>query len=122
VARFLVGVGHRDAADVEGLAAKVAAGLVEVDPAEAQRGVAHIELTEAGGDVVPDGVALHTGLLGAASTDLHHSLQLERTRPAGLERSSRSIEIRLLGGQIRVVHGGINGIWSWVGWVGDCTR
>jgi hypothetical protein len=65
--RVLDLVAHRDPPDVIG---RRLVGLV--DPAEAQRGIAQLELREALEHGVPDDVALEPGLLGAAPPDLDH--------------------------------------------------
>ncbi len=94
--RLTVLVGDRHPPDVEGTGAVVVRlvvgpvlvglvtvagrwrrprGVLEVDPAEHQGGVAQVELPEPGGDGVPDHVALEPGLLGAAPAHLDHLLE-----------------------------------------------
>src|SRR5690606_13109000 len=132
--RLLVGVGHRDAADVERLVARgrggrtfregtvasrrgapvavrtvlaVAVGALathpfealtevegvvavepplEVDATEAERGVAEVQLLQAGEHRVPQDVALVASLVGPpARSDLDHGLQSSGGRPGLLE-------------------------------------
>ena len=110
--RLLVLVGHREAADVEGLAARRRA---RGRCGRTQRGVAQLQLGEPVGDRVPDDLALEAGLLGAAPADLDHALEPGRRRcapPRGSRRRGRCRPARPRGrdgspcGRAAVLEGG----------------
>ena len=96
---LLLVVGHREAADVEGVAALAGAA---VDAAEHERGVAQIEVREALDDVLVDHVPLPAGLLGAAPADLDHRAQALGGVPRPFQALVGLLDVRLLGLEVGV--------------------
>jgi hypothetical protein len=96
---FLVLVGDGHAADVEGVATG-GAGLV--DAPEHQAGITEVQIVEAAGDAALDDLPLPAGLLGPTLPDLDHRPQLCRRLPSTFQAVVGTIDVRLLGGQIRM--------------------
>jgi hypothetical protein len=98
--RLLLGVAHRDAADVEVLGQAVGRLRGPVDPAEAQGGISQFELGEPVDDRVVDDLALEAGLLGATPADLDHRGEPRRHLARPLEARVRVVDVGLLGFEI----------------------
>ena len=114
-------IGHRDAADVvrlgtvgRGVAPRqrliqvslwvgaVGGDVITVDTAEHQGAVAKFEVSQPGGDAIPDHVALVAGLERAAGF-VHHGVAHLFGGPAGgVQALVGEVDVGLLGLQLRV--------------------
>ena len=102
--RLEVLAGHRDAPDVERLAASRPGRRCGVDAAEAQRLVADVELLEPQQRGVDDDVALGARLQRAAPADVEDIAEHRaRVVAHGVERGVRTVEVVLLFGDLTLV-------------------
>ena len=122
---ILITVGDRDTSDVEALdpdsgesaGAGDSRGLdrgapitfivdlvteLSIDPAEAQRGVAELQLRESVHDGVVDHLSFEAGLFGTAPSHLDHGGETTRSAARGIEAGVGLIDIGLFGDEIRM--------------------